>query len=156
VPAQSQQLIQESTQVQHYTGVITHPLYGSEEIPIDVTLLSRSEGLWNAVHQNEQISVKWDAKHILMSDKTGATTLDGQEVLGGMLIGAVTQNGMPGGRFRLNPCPKLQVCHALLKRTCIRRAVQMVPAAVVSRSPKLAVQPLVEVGWRTSYQVAFA
>ena len=46
-----------------------------------------------------------------------------------------------------------QVCHALLKRTCIQREVQMVP--VVSRwhavavPAKLAVQPLGEVGWRT-------
>jgi len=163
VPARSQQLFEESPQVQHYTGVLTHPLYGSEEITIDVTLLTRSEGLWNAVHQNEQISVKWDAKHVRMSDKAGATTLDGQEVLGGMLIGVVTQNGMSGGRFRLKPCPKLQVRHALLKRTCLHREVQMVPVpAVVSRwqavavPKKLAVQSLSETGWRTSYHVAFA
>lgn len=156
---------------QHYTGVFTHPSVGSDEIAIEVTLTSPSEGVWNAMGQTEKITVQREGKNIIMSDEAGTTTLDGRVGLGGRLVGSVSQDGVDGGKFRLQLCQKSQAIGSgtLLKRTRVQRHVQ-IPVVPVARAEtfittrwravgipaRLAVQSAGEVGWRTSYQVAFA
>jgi len=112
------------------------------------------------MNQNEQISVLRQGKKIVMSDKAGATILDGQEVLGGTLIGSVVQNGVAGGRFWLQPCAKPQVLVAPLKRTCIQRHVQVVPVVArwcaVGIPVGFAAHSAGEAAWCTTFQVASA
>lgn len=152
----------EMQQVRHYTGAFSHPCFGPDEIPIEVALYSSSEGQWKAVDQVEQITVQRDGKSVVMTDSIGATTLDGQEVVGGILIGVVIQHGEPGGRFRLRPCSKQRVHRAtLLKRTCIQRHVTQIPVVTrqwraVGVPAKMAMQSAGEMGWRTTYQMAFS
>lgn len=154
---------------QHYAGVFTHPSVGSDEIAIEVTLTSPSEGIWNAMGQNEKITVHREGKNITMSDQAGTTTLDGRVGLGGRLVGSVSQDGVAGGKFRLQLCSKNQALGSgsLLKRTRVQRHVQIPVVAraetfvttrwrAVGIPARLAVQSAGDVGWRTSYQVAFA
>jgi len=156
-------------QVRHYTGSFTHPWFGPDDIPIEVTFLSQTDGLWCLMGRSEQISVQREGKIILMTDKAGTTTFDGHEVVGGMLIGTVTQDGEAGGRFRLQPGQKRQARVSLVKRTCTQRSV-LVPVSVplvtrvthssgwrsVGVPAKLTVQSGCDNGWKTSYQAAFS
>jgi len=149
-------------QVQHYTGTLSHPAFGSDEISIEVTLHGSCTGKWKALDQSQEITVQRDGKRISLTDKLGSTTLDGRESIGGMLIGVVIQQGLAGGRFRLRPCRA-----ALLKKRSIQTHVQ-VPVVPVTETvtrthwravgiPKrVEVQSTGEVAWRTSYQVAYA
>lgn len=152
-------------QVRHYTGTITHPFFGPDDIPIEVSILSQTDGLWSTMGQTEQISVQREGKIIVMTDRAGMTTLDGHEVVGGMLIGTVTQDGEAGGRFRLQPGQKRQARTTLVKRTCTQRSV-LVPVSVpvvtrvgwrsVGVPAKLTVQSVGENSWHTTYQAAFS
>lgn len=152
-------------EVRHYTGTITHPFFGPDDIPIEVSILSQTDGLWSTMGQTEQISVQREGKIIVMTDRAGMTTLDGHEVVGGMLIGTVTQDGEAGGRFRLQPGQKRQARTTLVKRTCTQRSV-LVPVSVpvvtrvgwrsVGVPAKLTVQSVGENSWHTTYQAAFS
>lgn len=137
-----------------YTGAFSHPCLGPDEIPLEVTIYNSCDGWWKAIDKSEDITVQRDGKNVIIADKAGATKLDGHEVVGGILIGAVVQNGEGGGKFRLQPCKKV------LKRTCIQRPLIQMPMVTRWRAvgipPKIAVQPSGEVGWHTTYQMAFS
>lgn len=143
----------------HYTGVFSHPYFGPEEIRIEFTLRSPTEGQWKAMDQAEDVTVRRNGKSVLISDKAGVTVLDGHESVGGMFVGVVVQNGVRGGRFRLQPCSKSRV---LLKssKACFQRPVKMEIPAMIWRSvgipAKMSVQSTGESSWRTSYQTAFS
>jgi len=154
----------EHQQVQDYMGAFTHPSFGHADIPIVVTLLTTSEGNWSTLGQSERITVQRDGKTIRLKDERCATTFDGHEIIGGTLIGTVSQNGVPGGQFQLQPCkaplPRTKsplARPALVKRTCIHKHAQV---PVVTRwcavgIPSMLVVAPAEVEWHNSYQVAF-
>jgi hypothetical protein len=155
--------------IRHYTGTFNHPWFGPDDIPIEVSILSQTDGLWSTMGQTEQISVQCEGKTIVMTDRAGMTTFDGHEVVGGMVIGTVMQDGEAGGRFRLQPGQKRQARVSLVKRTCTQRSV-LVPVSVpvvtrvthssgwrsVGVPAKLTVQSVGDNSWKTSYQAAFA
>lgn len=147
----------EHHQHQQYTGTFTHPWFGPDEIPIQVTLQSPFVGAWSTGDQDEQITVQREGRNIVMTDEAGQTTLDGHEVLGGMLIGVVVQDGVSGGRFRLKPCEKLK---NVPERTSIKWRVHVpeerrVQAPVISRWCAVSKAPVQVIGegWRTTYQL---
>jgi len=107
--------------VKSYAGMFSHPAFGQTELPIEVSLLSSSKGHWLALDQDEQITVKREGKGVVLADTSWRTVFEGQEIVGGALIGTVTQNGVPGGRFYLQPCKRKLARATLLKRTCIQR-----------------------------------
>lgn len=143
--------------VRHYSGAFSHPSFGPDEIPIEVTLYGSTGGMWTTMDQGEEINVQRDGKNIVMTDKSGTTTMDGHEVVGGMVIGAVIQNGEVGGRFRLQPCPKSRMRTAVVTRTCVQRQLH-IPLVTrwraVGTPAKLSVQYAGEAGWRTTCQTA--
>jgi len=111
--------------VQHYTGGFTHPSFGLAEIPIKVTLLTSSYGHWNTLGQSERITVQRDGKKLHLSDEQGATAFDGHEIIGGILIGSVSQSGVPGGEFQLQPCKSPPARPAVVHQTCIHKHVHV-------------------------------
>lgn len=119
--------------MRHYSGSLSHPCFGAEEIPIAVTLFNATEGQWKANDQSEEITVMRDGKHILISDKAGLTALEGHEVVGGMLIGVVVQNGVEGGQFRLKPSAKPKT-RTVVTRTSVHRRWQVNQVPVIWRS----------------------
>lgn len=110
--------------VHHYTGGFTHPSFGRAEIPIKVTLLTSSRGHWNTLGQSERITVQRDGKKIHLSDEQGLTSFDGHEIIGGILIGSVSQHGVPGGEFQLQPC-KSPPTRPAVHQTCIHNHVHV-------------------------------
>jgi hypothetical protein len=139
-------------QARHYTGGFSHPSFGPEEILIDVTIDDNScQGVWKAMDQVQDISVNRVGGSIVLADFARTTVLDGREVVGGMLVGTVIQNGERAGRFWLKPCLKSRVQTTLLK-TCIQRHVQM-PVAARWRAvgvPKIPLRSAKEITWRAN------
>lgn len=138
---------------QNYSGAFSHPRFGPDEIQIEITLHKVNKGHWKCLDQCEEISVQREGKSIVLSGSDGVTVFDGHEVVGGMLIGAVIQNGEAGGHFHLSP--KSRVRTSLVRTTSIQRRVQVTQVPVVWRAvgipTKLAVQQKVEAGWTTTY-----
>jgi len=147
-------------QDRYYTGVFSHPCFGHNDIPIEVTLYSSSQGgQWKCMNQVEEVAVQRDGKNILIADMLGATAFDGKEVVGGMLIGTVVQNGEHGGKFRLQPCTKPPVGTAVVMRTCVQKQQLHIPVITevtrwraIGVPAKVSLQSKSEVGWRMSYE----
>jgi len=90
---------------QSYQGTFTHPTFGPDEIPIEVSFSLDGHGQWVAEGQTECITVQREGSKVIMAETTGTTQLDGQEMGDGMLLGAVIQDGVRGGGFQLRPRP---------------------------------------------------
>jgi CRP-like cAMP-binding protein len=90
-----------------YRGSFCHPVFGTDEIPIEVSLLTATQGRWTAEEQTEEITVLREGKNILLAESTGQTQLDGHEEAKGALVGVVIQAGERGGWFQLQPCSQV-------------------------------------------------
>lgn len=138
----------------HYAGAFSHACFGSDDVALEVTLHNSSEGHWKVLGQVDEITVQRDGKNIVISDKAGSTTLEGHEVIGGILIGVVSHDGVAGGKFHLQPFRKPRCHTTLVKRTSyIPLVVPVWPAAGIPAV--VSVQSNSEVSWRTTYQTAF-
>jgi hypothetical protein len=115
-------------QDRHYTGAFSHPCFGKNDIPIEVTLYGAARGgQWKCMNQIEEVAVQRHGKDILIADLLGATAFEGKEVVGGMLIGTVVQNGEHGGKFVLHPCTKSPTGTAFVMRTCVQKQQVHIP-----------------------------
>jgi len=147
----------ETHQPRFYTGALCHPSFGSDEHPVEITLYAgAARGHWKAMEQVEEVVVKNEGKNVKISDKGGTTVLDGSEVIGGMLVGIVVQNGIAGGRFWLLPSSKRTT---FLKTTSLHRHMQITQLPVwrsVGMPVKMTLQPKGDAAWCTNFRAAFS